>query len=141
MLSESPERLGARTNCPMPMRIRGQGSAAYPRYAVAYPTGVLKAESEPRQACADLQTAIAYDSNDGARAISLWLSDNPLGQFDDAVRMLDHGIAIAPIRGRVITNASRRWGKVISKQRCGWGREGVSSLVRRSFRSTHLVKG
>jgi tetratricopeptide (TPR) repeat protein len=116
--------------------------AAYPRYALALTLrGMLKAESDPRQACEYLQKAIAYDPNYGPAYLTLGSAYNRLGQFDDAARTLDHGIAIAPTSwegyyelsvtslGKGDFKAALR---LIDK---------ASSLVPTEFPPMHLIKG
>lgn len=119
----------------------GKALAAYPRYAVALTLrGVLKAESDPRQACEYLQKAIAYDPNYGPAYLTLGSAYNRLGQFDDAARMLDHGIAIAPTLWQgyyELSVASLGKGDFKAALRLV---EKASSLVPTEFPPMHLVK-
>jgi tetratricopeptide (TPR) repeat protein len=116
--------------------------AAYPHYAVALTLrGILKAESDPRQACEYLQKAIAYDPNYGPAYIALGSAYNRLGQFDDAARALDHGIAIAPTLWQgyyELSVASLGKGDFRAALRLV---EKASSLVPTKFPPMHLVKG
>jgi len=115
--------------------------AAYPRHAVALTLrGILKAESDPRQACEYLQTAIAYDPNYGPAYITLGSAYNRLGQFDDAARTLDRGIALAPTLWQgyyELSVASLGKGDFKAALRLA---EKASSLVPSEFPPMHLVK-
>jgi tetratricopeptide (TPR) repeat protein len=116
--------------------------AVYPRYAVALTVrGILKAESDPRQACEYLQKAIAYDPNYGPAYLTLGSAYNRLGQFDDAARTLDRGIAIAPAFWQgyyELSVASLGKGDFKAALRLV---EKVSSLVPMELPLVHLVKG
>jgi len=116
--------------------------AAYPHYAVALTLrGILRAETDPRQACEYLQKAIAYDPNYGPAYITLGSAYNRLGQFDDAARALDHGIAIAPTLWQgyyELSVASLGKGDFRGALRLV---EKASSLVPTKFPPMHLVKG
>jgi len=120
----------------------GEALAAYPRYAVALTLrGMLKAESDPRQACEYLQKAITYDPNYGPAYLALGSAYNRLGQFDDAARTLDHGIAIAPTLWQGYYELSvTSLGKGDFKAALRLV-EKASSLVPSEFPPMHLVKG
>lgn len=70
----------------------------WPRYSQAL---TLRARLELQDnskelARADAEKAVEYDPNDGAAYIALGSAYTALHQFDDAVRTLDHGIALTP---------------------------------------------
>ncbi len=69
-----------------------------PRYAEALTMrAMLELQGNSREmALADAEKAIEYDPNYGTAYIILGSAYNSLGRFDDAVRTLDHGIAITP---------------------------------------------
>jgi Tfp pilus assembly protein PilF len=70
----------------------------YPKYADALTLrGILKLDSKDNNgAIADLQQAIDYDGSCAMAYLVMGAVFNGQGQFDDAVRALQHGEALAP---------------------------------------------
>ena len=68
-----------------------------PTYAQAFAMrGVLERDSHPDQALVDTETAIKHDPHYGMGYVALGSVLTALGRFDDAVRSLEHAIAMLP---------------------------------------------
>ena len=69
----------------------------YPLYAEALAMrAVLEREKDPETALVDAMKAVEYDPNDGMGYVALGSVYTALARFDEAVRSLDHGIALMP---------------------------------------------
>jgi tetratricopeptide (TPR) repeat protein len=69
----------------------------YPLYAEALAMrAVLEREKDPDTALVDAMKAIEYDPNYGMGYVALGSVYTALSRFDEAVRSLDHGIALTP---------------------------------------------
>jgi predicted Zn-dependent protease len=76
-----------------------QALTIYPRYAEALVLrGILKLDKHDLEgARTDMEEAIQDDPSYGMGYIALGATYNALSQFDDALRTLDRGVAIAPV--------------------------------------------
>ena len=69
----------------------------YPLYAEALAMrAVLEREKDPETALLDAKKAVEYDPNDGMGYVALGSVYTALSRFDEAVRSLDHAIALMP---------------------------------------------
>jgi len=69
----------------------------YPLYAEALAMrAVLEREKDPETALLDAKKAVEYDPNDGMGYVALGSGYPAISRFDEAVRSLDHGIALMP---------------------------------------------
>jgi tetratricopeptide (TPR) repeat protein len=69
----------------------------YPLYAKALVMrAVLERDKDPETALVDAMKAVEYDPNDGMGYVVLGSVYTALSRFDEAVRSLDHGIALMP---------------------------------------------
>ena len=115
----------------------------WPKYAEAL---VLRALIERDQhssqlAIADAEKAVEYDPNYGRAYAVLGASYTDANRWDDAVRTLDHGIAVAPTYWQGYYELSRVLllkGDSLAALRQA---EKASSLVPTEFPVLHLIKG
>lgn len=115
----------------------------WPKYAEAL---VLRALIERNQhsselAIADAEKAVEYDPNYGRAYAVLGASYTDVNRWDDAVRTLDHGIAVAPTYWQGYYEMSKVLllkGDSLAALRQA---EKASSLVPTEFPVLHLIKG
>ena len=70
----------------------------YPLYAEALAMrAVLEREKDPKTALVDAKKAVEYDPNSGPGYVALGSVYTTLARFDEAVRSLDHAIALIPV--------------------------------------------
>lgn len=116
---------------------------AWPHYAEAL---LLRAVMErqantPQLAAADAEQAVGYDPNYPVAYFVLGSVYNDLDRSDDAIRTLDHGIAIGPTYWQGYYEMSRALLRKGDFQAALRQAEHSSSLAPKEFASVHLVKG
>ncbi len=81
----------------------------FPQYTQALSLrGVIDlTQYKPEQARDSLEQAYRYDPNDGLTCIALGSAYNALGRFDDALRVLDRGLSLAPNNWQAHFEASK----------------------------------
>jgi tetratricopeptide (TPR) repeat protein len=124
-------------------RLIQRALVVWPHYAEAL---LLRAVMErqansPQLAAADAEQAVGYDPNFPPAYFVLGSVYNDLDRSDDAIRTLDHGIAIGPTYWQGYYEMSRallRKGEFPAALRQA---EHSSSLAPKEFATIHLVKG
>jgi len=124
-------------------RLIQRALVAWPHYAEAL---LLRAVMErqansPQLAAADAEQAVGCDPNYPVAYFVLGSVYNDLDRSDDAVRTLDHGIAIGPTYWQGYYEMSRALLRKGDFQAALRQAEHSSSLAPKEFATLHLVKG